>query len=60
MTTDFIKKYAITTPAEFEAALAAHASEKGTFADAEVFDRVDVSKPGPVQSLLDLIQKSGQ
>ena len=57
VTEDFIKKYAITTPAAFEAALTAHANEKGTFADTATYERVDIAKPGPVQSLLDLIQK---
>ena len=54
---DFIKKYSITTPAEFEAALVAHAAEKGTFVDPNAYERVDVNKPGSVQTLLDLIAK---
>ena len=57
VTEDFVKKYNVTTPAAFEAALKAHAGDKGTFADPNTYERVDPRKPGSVQSLLDLITK---
>ena len=58
VTDDFVKKYAIATPADFAAALTSHAGEKGAFAEANTYDRVDVAKPGSAGELIDLIEKS--
>jgi hypothetical protein len=55
---DFLKKYGVTTPTQFEDALTVHAKDAGTFGSAMQFDRVDLHNTGGVQKLLDLIHSS--